>query len=562
MAKGKFKWFAKSSLNSLPFGLGKWLLSQLSIFKQGLKVSPFLAISQPLLNDWNDVVDFFSRDYITSVLKRDMPLCLYLLQHSVLLRRYEDASRFYEILSSSESIHTAIISRYFSLSKLVISEIEELTEKNFSGLNNRDLKASKAGATLGSQHFEQYLLELIHEHERLDCVWTNQYNTAVQRLQEIQFSRSSLIDGKYHVVYLDSSWFDSVGHFYYLDSLIKGVVLGLIPIKFIFFGIDTDIRVSNQYLYSKYLSIAKEYGILWSGGKVDRPPVLYMWAWPDNQGNLVDNTLFAGEIQDTWLESGLNYFELLPPSEIIEYESILFDCIKIHKKEIVTFHVRQPSFKSENRYTNNVRNSDPKPIFDILSGLTNSSLHFVMLGDEGMSTVPEKYRENIFDYPHSKLKSEKFDAFLIQYSKAHIGTLSGISHLPCVFGRPTLIVNTYTIFSAISTNTTYVPKLYRSSDGNFLGFRDFYNQFKPIVHYGGSSALKNISISMHDNTYEDLRNSIISFLESVFRVSPLQVIPQCSAKASIVESSDSARYNSSIFIEKSFYEKYSDLFIM
>jgi putative glycosyltransferase (TIGR04372 family) len=551
----------KGLLRALPFGIGNSLLSWISILREGLK-SPIPLFLTIVSSDWNGIIDFSSYDCIAYLFKSNSKICHDLLQNSIVLRRYKDASRFYSFLSDIEAKPSVKVSPSFALTKLVISEIEELSQEKIATSHKYEMRASSLQDDFSSYGSSQDLLKLILEHNRLDCMWTERYTSTVCALQAAEFLTPALADGKYNVVLLDASWFSSVGHFYYLDSLIKGMILDLIPIKFLSFDVDDIVSISNSFLYFKYIAIAKKYGLLWDSQRKFDIPRLYMWVWPDNFGNLVDNTTFANKLQEAWFVSGRSEFELLSDAEFSECESRLLKYIGNKRKKIFTFHVRQPFFKGENKFTiANARNSDPRPILGILSELASDSLHFVMLGDKSMAVVPRRYRGSIFDYPHSPLKSEKFDAFLVQYTKAHIGTLSGISHLPCVFGKPTLITNACPLFSAITTNTVYLPKLYRNSN-RYLHFQEFYRDIKPMVYWGGTSALKNISVTLCDNTHEDLRVSIFSFVDAALRESFLVHPNKCSVQVDLASSFEIAKgYNSVVPIEKNFHRKYSHLFL-
>lgn len=555
----------KKNLLALPF-IGKWLLSWVPAYLDAFKISPLLSLVQLASPNWNYVINVFASTRLNHLLSSNPILCYELLQKSILLRRYADASRFYFILSSINDELLTKVQLNLSYTQLVISEIEKLSGKNIC---NSEIDATQADfleEEISSKSFQD-LCHLLSEHSRLDCLFTEQFHEIVRAHQSIELS--SLGDDGHRIVYLDSSWFDSIGHFYYFDSLIKGIILNLIPIDFIYFNPDSSssLVISNSSLYFRYINLAKSYGLCWTGSLESKPPCLYMYQWPDNYGNLIDNTTFASRIQRSWFSSGRKSFQLMSVLEVSSYESDLSKHIEIKNggKKLITFHVRQSSFKRESRFSiSDARNSNPDLLFQVLSELAENelsdySLHFVMLGDIGMKSVPQKYQKHIFDYPHSSLKSEEFDVFLIQYTTAHIGTLSGISHLPCVLEKPTLVLNTCPLVPAITTGTMYVPKLYRRF-GQYLSFREFH-QIRPPVYWGGKSSLKNLSIDLVDTSYEDMKSSVLAFIKAVFHESPSEVVNKSSVSVKFSDFPGFGTYNTfPVPIEKSFYDKYSYLF--
>ena len=65
----------------------------------------------------------------------------------------------------------------------------------------------------------------------------------------------------------------------------------------------------------------------------------------------------------------------------------------------------------------------------------------VRLGDPSMSRLPE--RRGLVDYAHSPGKSPRLDVLLVAEADVHIGTSSGLSVVPLLFGTPCLFLDWY-----------------------------------------------------------------------------------------------------------------------
>jgi|GEM_PF-595241 len=106
---------------------------------------------------------------------------------------------------------------------------------------------------------------------------------------------------------------------------------------------------------------------------------------------------------------------------------------------IVTIHCREPGFRVDRRH--DMRNVDIATYLPAIRMLAERGFKIVRLGDRSMTRLPAI--PGVFDYATSKLKSPELDVLLPGVAEFHIGSSSGLSLVPMLFGTPCLYLNWY-----------------------------------------------------------------------------------------------------------------------
>ena len=134
-----------------------------------------------------------------------------------------------------------------------------------------------------------------------------------------------------------------------------------------------------------------------------------------------------------------------------------------------TLHVRERAF-GKHRLGEPFREADPKTYVDALTAITNRGGWVFRLGDSSMSPLPTM--PNVFDYAHSKLKSDWMDVFLLATARFMIGTSSGPSSVSRTFGVPVAMTNYLPSYCwHMSMRDLFLPKLLRSrGSGKMMPF--------------------------------------------------------------------------------------------
>jgi putative glycosyltransferase (TIGR04372 family) len=108
-------------------------------------------------------------------------------------------------------------------------------------------------------------------------------------------------------------------------------------------------------------------------------------------------------------------------------------------RPIVTLHVRESGFDPASQAATELRNASIDTYRPAVAFLVAQGHQVVRLGDPSMAPLGSS--ESVFDYAHSPDKSEMADIVLASLCSFHIGTSSGMSHVPLLFDRPVLYTN-------------------------------------------------------------------------------------------------------------------------
>jgi len=106
---------------------------------------------------------------------------------------------------------------------------------------------------------------------------------------------------------------------------------------------------------------------------------------------------------------------------------------------LVTLHCRDSGFRGDAHH--DLRNADVATCLPAIAMLVQRGYRVVRIGDPSMPPLPAM--DGVFDYALSELKSEELDVLLPAVATFHIGTSSGLSLVPLVFGTPCLFLNWY-----------------------------------------------------------------------------------------------------------------------
>jgi putative glycosyltransferase (TIGR04372 family) len=310
-------------------------------------------------------------------------------------------------------------------------------------------------------------------------------------------------------VELDYHWFKAIGHYFLLDSLIKGIFLKLIPIQKIYFKIKKD-KIANLYLYNFYKNLLIKNNLFLEKKKL---PLLNMRLFYIKKfDTCYDSEQIFEYIQEQWKNKF--FFKNNRLTDFVEKKQ--FNELKrkfFGDKKIITVHIRQNGFHSFEDDNSKIRNSDLFSTLETLNSISSSFI-YVLMGGNNIPKFDKKFN-NIFNYARSKLKSEINDILLMKYCDAHIGTTSGITHLTLASNQPTLLINWYPFEYALKNSLcVIVPKLLKK-DNKIFSIRDYY-KIKPNILFDGFGRLKsNYGITYRDNIQEEIFFALDKFIKSL-----------------------------------------------
>ncbi len=143
------------------------------------------------------------------------------------------------------------------------------------------------------------------------------------------------------------------------------------------------------------------------------------------------------------IEFNLGKFcELQLTEEHEEYGRNFLSSFGINKNDwFVTLHMREPSYRGENRKntTENFRNVEMESYTSSINEVIKRGGYVVRVGDSKMTPLPPK--KGVIDYAISKNKSSVLDLFFGAKCAFAITTSSGYRAVPSIFGRPQLQTN-------------------------------------------------------------------------------------------------------------------------
>jgi putative glycosyltransferase (TIGR04372 family) len=173
----------------------------------------------------------------------------------------------------------------------------------------------------------------------------------------------------------------------------------------------------------------------------------------------------------------------------------------------VSLHVRSPGWRDNSSVSEDFRNSDIKTYMPAIESITAAGGWVIRLGDPGMKPLPPL--PQVIDYAHSKAKSDWMDVFLCAKCKFFIGTSSGLSSWPVLFGVPVAFTNILPPFGIYSftSRDLFLPRLcWSHTEGRYLNFQEF---FTPPSGMGTAVGVyKMLNLEIRSNEAEDIKGLV------------------------------------------------------
>jgi len=333
------------------------------------------------------------------------------------------------------------------------------------------------------------------------------------------YKQNLLINNNFEII--DSSvYFGSIGNFYALETLIKANLLGLRKHKKIIVLLSKNSYLNNKYLFkcfSKYFKIIYEtdedYLIYKSIEKKIFTPLGLILK--------INNKSLQMDIASNYIENFINKrnkkLNLLKIHHDHKKEG--FNILKNNNidknKWIVTLHIREPSYRGENKFNSkeNFRTSDPLSYISACKEIIKEGGIVFRMGDKRMSKFPEI--EGVIDYAHSSFKSEFMDIFLASQSRFCIGTASGFFRIPRYFGVPVLFTNSasYSPLFSLKKGDIFLPRMIKNIKKNsYLTF--------------GKCLSPEIGLLWHDDQYNSKNLITISNTSEEIEAATKEIIDQ------------------------------------
>jgi hypothetical protein len=141
---------------------------------------------------------------------------------------------------------------------------------------------------------------------------------------------------------------------------------------------------------------------------------------------------------------------------------------------IVTLHVRESGYNHDQAARMAPRDADVASYEAAVRYLTGRGYTVVRLGDDTMKRLPDC--PGAIDYPFSAQKADWMDVYLAARCHFHVGTSSGMSFIPLLFGRPVLFTNWASMAHVVcAPNVVTLPKGLLGPDGQRVSMDEYCN---------------------------------------------------------------------------------------
>lgn len=171
---------------------------------------------------------------------------------------------------------------------------------------------------------------------------------------------------------------------------------------------------------------------------------------------------------------------------------------------VITLHVRGPGYNSSIAETMSLRDAQIETYRRAVEYLAGTGAYVIRLGDQTMTRMGPADR--FIDYPFTKAKSDWMDIYLASRCRFHIGTSSGMSFVPLLFGRPVLFTNWITLAHMVcSPNVVTLPKRLIGPDGEIVPMHEYCGRHGHIlVRYDAMLH----GLAFQDNTPEEILDAV------------------------------------------------------
>ena len=346
-------------------------------------------------------------------------------------------------------------------------------------------------------------------------------------------------------VVLDRTWLAAIGHVAFLDTYIKSVKLGWAPNKKSLLVYDRHNPPAGWPLFkffSKHIKIVPTDGnvdekierIITSKGLIDNEaPVASetvrdrrraalaqpFWHGTNGAGLVRWYGPLGAEVEAAWKAEGRSALFSLTDSERKTFRQRLAQIYGLPEDAwFVLLHVREPGFHSGwHKFHAGTRNADIGSYQQVIDFVISQGGWVVRGGDPSMTPISPRAR--VINYATSANRSPEIDIYLCAECAYFVGTNSGFSVIPPVFGKRCVLTN----WSPIGIpnwylDDIYIPKLIRKlSENRYLTFKEMYASFTGWSQF--TRDYEGTDFVVEDNSAEDLRDAAAELHAEVFGLS-------------------------------------------
>ena len=342
-------------------------------------------------------------------------------------------------------------------------------------------------------------------------------------------------DSPYRI--LDKTWIPAIGHVAFLDTFIKAVQLGWMPKKKTVLAYDRASPPAGWPLFkffSEHITIVpadapvdEKIDLLVFGDDALRLPDASrfhrrtsvsqpFWYGPDRNGKIRWYAPWGAAVEAAWnAEKRAPLFSLSAEERAVFRKRMAQIYGLPEDAWFVLLHVREPGFHAGwHKHHAGTRNADIQSYLPIVDFVISQGGWIVRGGDPSMT--PLSPRERVIDYATHPNRSPEVDINLCAECTYFVGTNSGFSVVPPVFGKRCALTN----WSPIGIpnwylDDIYIPKLVRKvSEDRLLTYGEMYDSFAGWSQFARD--FEDSDFVIEDNSAEDLLAIVEELHEEVF----------------------------------------------
>ena len=352
--------------------------------------------------------------------------------------------------------------------------------------------------------------------------------------RHFDLSRWGLAHSQYRV--LDGSWLLAIGHITFLDIYIKAARLGWMPTKNALLAYNPLLAPAGWPMF-RYFS--EHVRILPSSKPSDAIDEIVhgedfreldqdsrdamraalshpFWYGQDESKRTRMNAPYGAAVQAAWKAAG--HAPLLSPStdDRLLFRRRMHEIYGLPEDVwFVLLHVREPGYHAAwHRHHPATRNADIRTYGKVFDFILSQGGWVVRGGDPTMTKIQP--RDHVIDYATSSQRSPEIDVLLCAECSYLVGTNSGFSLIPPIFGKRCALTN----WSPVAVpnwylDDIYIPKLVRRRGSNkCLSFTELFSSFAGWSQF--QRDFRKSALWIEDNTPDDLLATVQELHAEVF----------------------------------------------
>jgi putative glycosyltransferase (TIGR04372 family) len=313
---------------------------------------------------------------------------------------------------------------------------------------------------------------------------------------------------------LDETWARHIGDAATLDYVIKqGILDGRDPRDTIFY-VPPGGRIGNRFLLEQLSAhlrlIERAADLPFSADAVE--PLHWHYQFPRQpDGSTAFFWELGGAVQQRWHKERRGPLLALPDEVAARGFARLEAAGMPRGAWFVALHVRDIIWKGLRGGMQAIRNADTAAYLPAIAEITRRGGFVVRMGDPDAPPLPPL--ANVIDYAGSEMRADWMDIFLIARSRFMLGSASGPSFVPPLYGVPAVLTNWWPPgMRPWHAADIFIPKrLRRTADGGYLSLSETLRE--PLAYCHSPRYLaEHEGLAVEDNDANVIRGAVTEML--------------------------------------------------